>query len=160
MSTSRCKHCGKKIKKNPRLKVQQHYCGSKECQQARKNKWEREKIGTDEDYRAKRKSSLRPWYNEKPCGVYQREYRESHPEYVKICREKQKERNQKRTHSPRESQIVNPDALAAESLITQGIYTIIPFGTDASEKIVNPDAFLVQISHVQHIAKNNLQIGT
>ena len=53
-----CKHCGERKRKNPRLKNNQSYCGSKICQRARRNQWEREKLKKDPLYYAHRKEQL------------------------------------------------------------------------------------------------------
>lgn len=49
--TFRCVCCRRIRPVNPRVKDQE-YCGIKSCQQARKNKWQREKLQTDPDYEA------------------------------------------------------------------------------------------------------------
>jgi hypothetical protein len=59
-STFICCHCRRR--KNVRLKRPQRYCGSKVCQQARKNKWNRDKNRSDSTYRLKRSSSKKAWY--------------------------------------------------------------------------------------------------
>lgn len=86
-----CKHCRKRKLKNPRLKVKQSYCGSGACQQARKNKWEREKLKKDHVYRKYRNGVKAKWRNTRPEDVYQRNYRESHPEYEQKNRHSSKD---------------------------------------------------------------------
>ena len=88
-----CKHCRKRKLKNPRLKVKQSYCGSGACQQARKNKWEREKLKKDHVYRKYRNGVKAKWRKTRPDDVYQRNYRESHPGYEQKNLELQKSRN-------------------------------------------------------------------
>jgi hypothetical protein len=54
--TFRCACCRRILRRNSRVKKQQ-YCGAKACQQARKNRWQREKQQTDVDYRVNKKES-------------------------------------------------------------------------------------------------------
>lgn len=91
----RCKHYGRLVKRNPRIKSSQRYCRQKECQQARKNAWELAKIKTDESYCQRRQASKKRWRRQHPAHTYQGRYRETHPEYVATNREKQKKRNEK-----------------------------------------------------------------
>ena len=106
-----CHHCKKRYKKNPRLKIVQRYCGSKECQQARKNSWERNKLKTNSDYKQKRKASKSNWYLKRPGYEYQKNYRLSHPSYVSDNRSKQQMRNSNRNQVVHELNIVKTDAL-------------------------------------------------
>lgn len=149
MSTFRCKHCGRRVKKNPRIKGDQQYCGSPDCQQSRKNKWEREKIRKDGLYRQKREESKRRWRKRHRGYEYQCKYRASHPEYVKANREKQGKRNQNHKSFLSGNQIVKTDALNYAGLIRRGLYALQPVITDASGKIVKTDALIVQLSEVQ-----------
>jgi len=50
-----CAHCGRPFAPGPRVK-NQRYCGEKNCQRARKRKWQKEKLGNDPDYQ-----SMRTW---------------------------------------------------------------------------------------------------
>jgi hypothetical protein len=43
----------------------QRYCGSRTCQQAKKNKWQREKQQTDPDYQANKRESQKAWQKRK-----------------------------------------------------------------------------------------------
>ena len=90
-----CRHCGKDVCGNPRLKGAQQYCSSHECQNARRSMWKREqhkslknsKVG-DKNEKVRQQQS--------PDHEYMRKYRETHPEYVSRNRKLQKARNQKR----------------------------------------------------------------
>lgn len=75
-----CVCCKRKFKANPRLK-KQYYCNSKGCQKARRNKWYREKKARDPDYRDNQNRCRKQWQQANPD--YYRDYRASHPEYVK-----------------------------------------------------------------------------
>lgn len=147
--TFRCAHCHEHKYVNPRLKGRRHYCGSAACQQARKNAWERKKLQKDADYQSKRKASKDKWRASKPCYDYQRRYRESHPEYVKKNREKQRLRNSRRNESEFLNEIIKMDALNTESLVASGLYALFPYNMKTKKKIVKTDALILQLSNVQ-----------
>lgn len=71
-------HCGRIFDPDPRVK-NQHYCGDKDCQRARKCKWQKEKLSTDPDYKANQRDCRREWHQRHP-GYYKK-YREDHPAY-------------------------------------------------------------------------------
>ena len=141
----RCKHCGKLVKRNPRIKSSQRYCGQLECQQARKNTWEKQRIKTDESYRQRRQASKRQWRKQHSAHIYQCRYREKHPEYVATNREKQKNRELR----DREAKIVKTDALSPERPIIPGLYALLPWNKNKMEKIVKTDALMVQLTVLQ-----------
>ena len=143
-----CHHCGKRTRKNPRIKVCQKYCGSKYCQQARKNLWELEKLSGDPTYNAHRKSQKALWRKNRPAHQYQKEYRDSHPFYAESNRQKQHLRNKNALKIALEDKIrkiVKTDALIAESLAGRGLYEILPYKTRPDKKIVKTDALIVEI---------------
>ncbi len=136
-------------KKNFRNKGVQKYCGLPECQQARKNKWEREKLRNDPAYKAKRRKSKGEWYSNYHGSEYQKKYRETHPGYCKENRRKQVSRNRKRQIPASPPKIVKTDALNPESVTTQGLYVLSPYekpsNKTGTKKIVKTDALIVQI---------------
>lgn len=73
----------------------QEYCSNPGCQQERRNKWQKEMRWLDKDYRANDAAARRDW--SKKNQSYSRAYRDRNPEYVKRNREKQRERNKKRS---------------------------------------------------------------
>jgi len=153
-TTFTCKCCGKRVKKDPHIKSGQQYCGLVSCQQARKNSWERDKISCDVIYSEKRKASKKRW-REQPRGyLYQRRYRETHPDYVTGNRENQVKRRPKEEVFDTGEQIVKTDALSPERLIPTGVYILTPYRVDvskkASGKIVKTDALIVQLSGIQY----------
>ena len=143
-----CLCCGGRHNKNPRLKIVQRYCGSKRCQQQRKNLWEKERL-RDPKYKTKRQASKRRWYLNYPGNKYQSEYRESHPDYCKENRRQQVFRNENRKITTSAPKIVKTDTLTSESVAPQGYYVLLPYEkavekTDA-KKIVKTDTLIVQI---------------
>jgi hypothetical protein len=143
-----CRHCGKRSRKNPRIKSYQGYCGSLSCQQARKNLWEREKLKNNLLYNDQRKSQKAGWREHRPGHQYQRDYRQTHPCYAETNRKKQLIRNKKASKIAFDSynpKIVKTDALMAESLVRCGLYEILPYKMRPGEKIVKTDALIVEI---------------
>ena len=145
----RCKHCGNLVKRNPRIKGSQRYCWQTECQQARKNAWELVKSSTSESYRDRRKASKKRWRKQHSAHLYQCLYREKHPDYVVINREKQKKRNERREKVDQRTKIVKTDAFPSERLVDSGLYTLLPWDKSGMEKIVKTDALMVQLTVLQ-----------
>lgn len=139
-----CRHCGKSLPRNLRLKKPQKYCSASSCQQARKNAWGKKEYQTNKVYREKRLQSQKVCYVKRPGHSYQAEYRKNHPEYEKWNREQQKLRN-KRQKKATGSKIVNTDSLSLQSSI-DGAYALMPITKGG--KIVNTDALMVQLRAV------------
>lgn len=143
-----CRQCGKRTRKNPRIKNNQHFCGCQRCQQSRKNLWEREKLKKDPDYFDQRKRQKLLWRKNRPAHQYQSEYRQSHPLYAENNRKKQNLRNknaQKIALEHTNRKIVKADALIAENLAGRGLYEILPYKMRPDKKIVKTDALIVEI---------------
>jgi hypothetical protein len=147
-STFICQHCRKEKPSNPRLKGHQRYCGEAGCQRARKRVWQQERMACDESYRQRQKACLQAWRKKRLLHDYQRQYRESHPEYVAQNRRQQLRRNRKRSQAEKLSEsekIVKMDALQRRS-IKSGTYLLCPYDMEASEKIVKMDALVVELN--------------
>jgi hypothetical protein len=143
-----CCHCKRRAKKNPRLKPGQRYCGLQGCQQARKNRHERERLKSDPEYYARRKSQKADW-QKRQQGVYQRNYRENHLGYLEQNRLLQRMRYQGIKTRPvpvSEPKIVKTDASAPVMPIGPGLYEIRPYKMDPGKKIVKTDALIVALS--------------
>ena len=144
----RCRHCGcffqvcNKVKKH-------EFCNKKECQKARKRKWQREKMLNDADYRQDQKNAQEDWKNNNPD--YWKNYRRDHEQYTEQNREQQRRRNQaKRAISApvMESEpIVKMDALTQEKTILSGKYQLIPMAPDMIAKM---DALIVEINTISN----------
>ena len=105
-------------------------------------------MSIDESYRERQAQARKRWRQEKPAHEYQKLYRQTHPEYVKANRIKQKERNKKRLQKI--VKIVKIDALNSKPLNT-GYYQISFIDAKAPEKIVKIDALIVQLQQYQQI---------
>ena len=152
-----CHHCHGRHRKNPRLKTPQRYCSAKACQQARKNKWEREKLEKDPAYKAKRRKDKKKWYSQQPGDKYQSGYRETHALYCEENRVRQATRNSKSRLSPQPAKIVKTDTLTRESLTPEGLYILLPYENTDAKKIVKTDALIVQMLVSSEIAGYFLQ---
>ena len=139
-----CNNCKKQKPVNIRLIVPQHYCGDAPCQRARKAEWQRHKKASDADYRARQKQGVKHWQQQKPLHRYMSQYRQEHRDYVAQNRDQQKVRNQKRRLEQQQQKIVKMDALVKQ-LEKSNIYLMTPYQVDASPKIVNMDALLVEL---------------
>jgi hypothetical protein len=136
-----CRHCGKTLPRNPRLKKTQKYCSARACQQSRKNIWGKKEYQTNKSHREKRLASQKLCYERRPGHAYQASYRRKHSEYEHRNRELQKVRNNRCRKDPG-SMIVNTDALSPRASI-DGAYALMPITKGG--KIVNTDAFMVQL---------------
>jgi hypothetical protein len=122
----KCKHCGRSFVINSR-RPDQKYCAQKECQRARKNDWQRQKLASDEDYRCNQSACRTNWL--KHNTGYWKQYRKNHPEYAQRNREKQRERNLNRRRSsdrPIASSVAKMDAKNRQKVLISGYYKLIP----------------------------------
>ena len=161
MRTLVCRHCGKEVPSNKKLKhLIQHYCGEKACQAARKLSFDRHKYKTNELFRSEKLQNSRnrnkkqaDQGNPLACSRYQRDYRASHPEYVLENRKKQRVRNARKSgKTSQETKIVNPDTLMLQKPDIDKVYAMIAVDY---KKIVNPDAFMSKIIDMESVIKVN-----
>lgn len=75
----------------------QIYCSARQCQQVRKNRWQRE-ARKDPDYQENQVRAQQRWRASHPD--YWRTYRAEHAEYTQKNRELQASRNAKRHKKP------------------------------------------------------------
>jgi len=119
--TIQCAHCGCHFVPNPRVK-NQAYCRQKDCQRARKRKWQREKLSSDPDYRANQRDCQRQWHQRHP-GYFQ-EYRQRHRASTERNRLMQRYRN--RLRRPPE-EIATMDAFHPTARGHPAIYYLLPW---------------------------------
>lgn len=123
----RCVQCGRHFIANPRVK-NQRYCGSKECQRARKTLWQREKMRTDTEYQANQRESHRSWRERNPG--YWKQYRSGHPEYAMRNRLLQRHRDKRTPHR----NLAKMDALGGPfSSVKAGSYYLIAQGENLAK---------------------------
>lgn len=78
-----CACCGKAFASRPQV-PHQTYCSAPACQRERKQRWHRNKLQTDPDYRDNQHRTQRDWLNRHPD--YWRQYREEHPLSDRRCK--------------------------------------------------------------------------
>ena len=139
ISTFICLHCGGTFQYNPHVKGQQ-YCNDAECRRASRRAWKHKNYATNKFYKEKCLCHQRTWRKQRPAHEYQREYRESHPEYVKRNRQLQGERNRKRQKESG-SMIVNRNTLSLQPSYG-GTYALMQV---KNGKIVNRNTFMVRL---------------
>lgn len=155
-----CCHCKRLCLCNIRIKKGQRYCSDRTCQQARKNKWERDRLRRDESYRLKRLSAKKDWYATHRGDRYQDSYRQSHPSYVEANRLSQHARNTRRLSvNASVPEIVKTDALNPASLIASGLYVILPYREADAQKIVKTDALIVELRSCKGLQTFNHRSG-
>ncbi|MDP1545105.1 MAG: hypothetical protein Q8L87_03705 [Anaerolineales bacterium] len=160
MHTLVCRHCGKEVPSNKKLKhLIQHYCGEKTCQAARKLSFDRHKYKTNELFRTNKLRSARDRKKKQAdkgnqaSWQYQRDYRASHPDYVLENRQKQRVRNARKAGKTiRETKIVNPDTFMSQRPENDIVYAMIAVDY---KKIVNPDAFMSKMIDMESVIKVN-----
>ncbi len=141
----RCCSCKKLKWKRTR---DQRYCGARECQKARKNRWRREKYAADADYRANQRDSTKAWLGGRGgSAAYFRAYRAAQGE------------GPERTSGPpgsvgaegpcvdlsRGADDANSDARSGHSVVKSGVYMM---NLVSPSSRANSDAFLVTISSI------------
>ena len=137
-----CRQCGKTLPRNPRLKknAKQSYCNAPKCKQAKKSGRKKERYHTDPVYRQQHLDRQKIWRSNRPAHEYQKQYRESHPEYVDRNRELQAKRNCRRQKGTI-PMIVNGTPLSPQPSDGKA-YVIINANR---KKIVNGTPFLAQM---------------
>jgi hypothetical protein len=159
MRTLVCRHCGRQVRRNKKLKhLDQHYCGDNACQTARKLSFGRHKYKTNELFRSNklqrardRKKKHADQGNPLACSRYQRDYRASHPDYVLENRQKQRVRNARKVvKTMQETKIVNPDTLMLQKPDIDKVYAMIAVDY---KKIVNPDTFISKMIDIKSVTK-------
>lgn len=79
MTPRYCTHCGNPFQPRPQV-PRQSYCSHPECQRARKQLWQQQKLRTDPHYRDNQRDAQRKWHERHPD--YWRNYRASHREHA------------------------------------------------------------------------------
>ena len=118
-----CKRCRQifLITRNPK----QHYCSNPDCQRVRKNQWRKNMRHNDRDYRNNQRDANCRWFAHHLD--YWKQYRESHPEYVRRNREKQHVRDEAKIRMQVQAiHLAKSDALFEESQVQSRIYQLIP----------------------------------
>ncbi len=128
--------CKKHFHPHPAVRDQQ-YCSNRECQKARKRKWQKEKLSRDSDYRTNQASAQRQWGSRNKG--YWKEYRRRNPAYTEKNRIGQRERNRRRRSG---SGIAKMDEQKGKTLIPSGRYRLVPLW---DPEIAKMDELIVEL---------------
>jgi hypothetical protein len=142
--TFTCRHCGKVLPRNPRIKKQK-FCSSPGCQNARKRLHDKKVIGTAKGKQSQQNRNKR-WRDNAPAHAYQDQYRKDHPAYVERNRKQQRLRN-KRCQKDTTPIIVKTDALLLQPR-HDGAYMAFKV---KKQKIVKTDTLMLQMQSQQGI---------
>lgn len=135
-----CIHCGKSFKPNSRVK-NQRYCPDETCQKARRNRWYREKLVEDRDYKENQRRCQKDWHTRHPS--YYKDYRARHPEYTERNRILQLRRNSKRGKDRVSRMVAKIDSLDKAFFSRRGeLFKLIP---QESHMIAKIDSFIVKL---------------
>ena len=136
--TYTCLGCGKTLPRNPRLKKQK-YCSALSCQNARKRSFDK-RVYSGSRGKLLQQNRNKRWRDRYPAHVYQKQYRQTHPGYVKCNCDLQNKRNKKR-QKELGSMIVKTDTLLLQPL-SDGVYAGFKV---KSGKIVKTDTLMLQM---------------
>jgi len=136
-----CIFCGRSFDPYPTVPNQQ-CCSRPECQKARRRKWQKEKLATDEAYRANQADCQRAWRQRNPD--YWRHYRKKHPVYTERNRQLQRQRNFRKRQSSGgdRSVIAKMDELTMRNDCLSGNYRLVPIDRSGIAKM---DELIVKI---------------
>jgi hypothetical protein len=135
MEKKLCSECSQAFYPCPQV-PHQSYCSSPNCQRARRRKWMREKIKTDEDYQVNQLHAQKAWCERNTD--YWKKYRKSHPEYVERNKNLQHLRNTK----SKSKIIANIDESTELNHFPSGVYRLTLI-SDA--KIAKMNEWIVEI---------------
>ena len=128
-----CRCCGRLFTPRPNVPDQQ-YCSRRKCQNARRQRWRKEKLASDPDYKDNQNDAQGRWCEKNP--EYWKKYRASHPAYTQRNRHLQRERNKRRTGARADTGSVIAKRYASKDgkEIKSGIYRIMPVEGDMIAK--------------------------
>ena len=136
-----CRCCGRLFTPRPNVPDQQ-YCSRRNCQNTRRQRWRKEKLASDPDYKANQCDAQRRWCEKNPD--YWKHYRARHPAYRRRNRQLQKHRNKMRSAArvATGSLIAKRYASKDGNEIKSGIYRVVPL----EGVIAKSDAYLVELN--------------
>jgi hypothetical protein len=103
----------------------QQYCSEGICQNQRRQKWRKQKMASDKDYKANQCDAQKRWCGKNPD--YWGRYRDEHPDYVQRNRQLQRLRNARRSADNRQcGPIAKRYALTEKKTDISGYYKMIP----------------------------------
>ena len=136
MGLNRCIACAKPFTARPQ-NPQQCYCSNASCQKERRRLWQRDKRGSDPDYRADQARAHKAWLAQHPD--YWRQYRQAHPAYVEQNRKQQRVRRAE--HVP--AAVAKMDSSSPDSSFKSGTYQLTLIADDTVAKM---DVWMAEIT--------------
>lgn len=136
MENKQCVACGQSFQPCPQV-PQQAYCSASSCQRERKRQWQRHKLQTDPDYQDNQARAQQAWSQRNPG--YSRKYRDSHPEYVKRNRDRQRVR----VAQDQNLAVAKMDASIHANPLPSGIYHL---SLIAGNNVAKMDVWTVEIA--------------
>jgi hypothetical protein len=143
-----CESCGEPFEPDRRVRGQR-YCSKPVCQRARRARWQKHKLATDQDYRANQADGQARWRQKHPH--YWRGYRKRHPDYVKRNAGLQAERNRRRTSRcsvacPLSQDVIaKMDELTCSKHATSGPCRLVPL---SASEIAKMDAITIRAAAI------------
>lgn len=120
----------------------QRFCSKAACQRERRQRWQRQKLKDDADYRANQAAAQKRWRENN--SDYWRRYRQTHPDYTARNREQQQQRNRQRDRAATgpPSAIAKMNAYPCKKPLASGTYRLVPV---AGPGIAKMDAYTVEM---------------
>lgn len=144
----RCANCNILFRPD-RYHPHQGCCSKASCQRARRNKWQREKLKDDTDYRANQKDLQAQWRASNP--YYWKKYRASHPAYTERNRVLQKQRRiQAVKRREQSSCVAKMDVACWQHPLKSGRYRFEPIN---GEGVAKMDVVIVELVILETLAK-------
>ena len=141
----KCSSCRKMFAVYAHIPGQQ-YCSERKCQNKRRQKWRKQKIASDKDYKANQYDAQKRWCL-KNQDYWQR-YRDENPHYVKCNRLLQRIRNGRRSAKKRQYHLIAKRyALPEKKNDISGYYKTIPAG---EHRIAKSDVLLIKLDLISN----------
>lgn len=147
----RCSCCKKRFRPD-RYHPNQQYCPDSACQRCRRNRYQKEKLKTDADYRANQSDVQERW--RKSHAEYWKAYRQNHPAYTErnraLCRERHLHSAKKSAKNQAKDDFAKMDFALPQLPIKSGRYKIqsCDEGGDAKMNVA-----IVQLSILEPLTK-------
>ncbi len=137
MTNKICQSCGQSFEPRPQA-PNQTFCSLPDCQRVRRQRWQRDKMHNDPDYRDNQHRNQRAWLDRHPD--YWRNYRATHPDYT----EHNKSHQRLKHHAQHKSDYAKMDSSIAMTL-EPGLYLIERF---QGLSLTQSDGSIVKITPV------------
>jgi hypothetical protein len=121
------------------------------CQRERRRRWHRNKLRSDDDYRANQVQAQQAWAGRH--SDYWREYRAGHPDYTERNRLEQRRRDLRR----RAAHLAKMDEPTPIHAVPSGTYRLLP---ESGGDLAKMDAWTVKITVISRDYAPGVEAGT